>query len=47
MPVVGETWDGVLNDVDGQHVTADHLREALADAAEARSRKVRSAAVRA
>jgi D-aminopeptidase len=32
MPVVGETWDGVLSDVDGQHVTADHLREALADA---------------
>jgi D-aminopeptidase len=32
LPVVGETWDGLLNDVDGQHVTADHLREALADA---------------
>ena len=48
MPVVGETWDGVLSDVDGQHVTADHLREALADcAAEARSRRVRSAAARA
>jgi D-aminopeptidase len=32
MPVVGETWDGVLSDVDGQHVTADHLREALSSA---------------
>ncbi len=32
LPVVGETWDGLLNDVDGQHVTAEHLREALADA---------------
>ena len=32
LPVVGETWDGLLNDVDGQHVTGDHLREALADA---------------
>ncbi len=32
LPVVGETWDGLLNDVDGQHVTADHLREALAGA---------------
>jgi D-aminopeptidase len=29
LPVVGETWDGLLNDVDGQHVTAGHLREAL------------------
>jgi D-aminopeptidase len=32
LPVVGETWDGLLNDVDGQHVTAGHLREALAEA---------------
>jgi D-aminopeptidase len=32
LPVVGETWDGVLNDVDGQHVQAEHLRAALADA---------------
>lgn len=30
MPVVGETWDGLLNDVDGQHVTSSHVREALA-----------------
>ncbi|MCW2946325.1 MAG: family peptidase [Actinoallomurus sp.] len=28
LPVVGETWDGVLNDIDGQHVTAAHVREA-------------------
>ncbi len=33
LPVVGETWDGWLNDIDGQHVRAAHLDEALADAA--------------
>jgi len=32
LPVVGETWDGLLNDVAGQHVTAEHLDEALAEA---------------
>ena len=32
MPVVAETWDGILNDVNGQHVTAAHAREALANA---------------
>ena len=30
-PVVGETWDGMLNDVGGQHVTAGHVREAIDD----------------
>lgn len=29
LPVVGETFDGVLNDINGFHVTADHVREAL------------------
>ena len=29
LPVVGETWDGWLSDIDGQHVTADHLYAAL------------------
>jgi D-aminopeptidase len=33
LPVVGETWDGVLNDIDGRHVTADHVREAHESAA--------------
>ncbi len=33
LPVVGETWDGVLNDIDGQHVTAAHVREAYDSAA--------------
>jgi D-aminopeptidase len=28
LPVVGETWDGILNDIDGQHVTSDHVRSA-------------------
>lgn len=32
LPVVGETWDGVLNDLNGQHVTQDHVRAALAAA---------------
>lgn len=29
LPVVGETWDGWLNDIDGQHVRAEHLDAAL------------------
>ena len=32
LPVVGETWDGWLNDIDGQHVTASHLVGALDEA---------------
>ncbi|HZL63775.1 MAG TPA: P1 family peptidase, partial [Thermoleophilia bacterium] len=32
LPVVGETWDGCLNDVNGQHVTATHATAALAAA---------------
>lgn len=32
LPVVGETWDGVLNDVNGMHVTADDVRQAFASA---------------
>jgi len=31
-PVVAETWDGVLNDCNGMHVTAAHAERALADA---------------
>ncbi|GGL32242.1 P1 family peptidase [Phycicoccus endophyticus] len=33
LPVVGETYDGVLNDIGGQHVTAEHLRAAFESAA--------------
>ncbi len=33
LPVVAETWDGVLNDVDGFHVRPEHVREAIAAAA--------------
>lgn len=33
LPVVAETWDGVLNDVDGFHVTAEHARAAYLSAA--------------
>jgi D-aminopeptidase len=32
LPVVAETWDGVLNDINGFHVRAEHLERALADA---------------
>jgi D-aminopeptidase len=32
MPVVLETFDGVLNDIWGQHVTAAHVHDALAQA---------------
>ena len=32
LPVVGETFDGLLNDVNGQHVTAAHVEQALAGA---------------
>ena len=31
-PVVGETWDGILNDVNGQHVRPEHVDAALAAA---------------
>ena len=29
LPVVGETYDGLLNDINGFHVTAEHLHDAL------------------
>ncbi len=32
LPVAGETWDGLLNDVDGFHVRPGHVAAALADA---------------
>ena len=34
LPVVGETYDGALNDINGFHVRAEHLHAALADAAD-------------
>jgi L-aminopeptidase/D-esterase-like protein len=33
LPVVGETWDGYLNDISGFHVGYDHVAEALNSAA--------------
>ncbi len=33
LPVVGETYDGTLNDMNGFHVRAEHLHAALASAA--------------
>jgi D-aminopeptidase len=32
LPVVGETWDGALNDINGRHVHAEHVFEALSRA---------------
>jgi len=32
LPVVAETWDGTLNDINGQHVQEEHVHEALASA---------------
>jgi len=34
LPVVGETYDGVLNDIAGMHVTAEHVHVALESAAD-------------
>ncbi|MDE8735560.1 P1 family peptidase, partial [Eubacteriales bacterium DFI.9.88] len=31
-PVVGETWDGLLNDINGFHVKEEHVYEALNNA---------------
>ena len=33
LPVVGETWDGALNDINGFHVRAEHVDAAIAAAA--------------
>lgn len=32
LPVVAETWDGVLNDINGFHVRAEHVDHAVEDA---------------
>jgi D-aminopeptidase len=34
LPVVGETWDGLLNDFNGFHVRPEHVHEAIAAAAD-------------
>src|SRR5215213_10787493 len=34
LPVVGETWDGVLNDINGFQVRPEHVHQALAAASE-------------
>lgn len=38
LPVVGETWDGRLNDIDGFHVKREHVYAAIDQAASARRR---------
>jgi D-aminopeptidase len=32
LPVVGETWDGMLNDINGFHVRPEHVHQAIATA---------------
>ncbi len=39
LPVVGETWDGTLNDILGQHVTEEHALAALASASAGKVRE--------
>jgi D-aminopeptidase len=34
LPVVGETWDGALSDVNGMHVRAEHVHRAIESAAD-------------
>ena len=34
LPVVGETYDGALNDINGFHVRPEHVHQALADASD-------------
>jgi D-aminopeptidase len=34
LPVVAETWDGYLNDIDGQHVRREHVLAAIAAASD-------------
>ena len=45
LPVVAETWDGHLNDINGFHVKPEHVAQALRDAqGRRRSPKAMSAA---
>ena len=46
LPVVGETYDGLLNDINGFHVRAEHLRTPSTRRAAGRSRRAASAAGR-
>jgi D-aminopeptidase len=34
LPVVGETWDGMLNDINGFHVVPEHVADAIAAASD-------------
>ena len=44
LPVAAETYDGYLNDINGRHVTAEHVLAALDGARPDRSRRAPSAA---
>ncbi len=47
LPVVGETWDGGLNDINGFHVRPEHLDEALRTASAGLCRRATWAEARA
>ena len=32
LPIAAETWDGYLNDINGLHVSADHVIDAISSA---------------
>ena len=44
LPVAAETYDGFLNDINGHHVTVEHVAQALDGATAARSSRAASAA---
>lgn len=44
LPVAAETYDGFLNDINGHHLTSEHVAQALDGAPADRSRKAASAA---
>jgi D-aminopeptidase len=44
LPVVGETWDGTLNDINGFHVKPEHLHHALETATSGLSPRATSVA---
>ena len=47
LPVVGETYDGFLNDINGQHIRAEHVHAALRSATGGPVAEGQSAAARA
>src|SRR5207248_10121585 len=42
LPVVAETWDGWLNDVDGFHVKPEHIADAIENRSEEHTSELQS-----